>query len=350
MSATVASFAPPVGSRTGVADYAAKLASELRKFTSVTENDVRAGGTALYHLGNNTLHKEIYQQALDRPGAVVLHDAVLTHFLLGLLGDQQWVDEFVYNYGEWHRGFAQQLWRDRARSATDERYFNYGMLRRVAESAKTVIVHNPAAADAVLRCAPEARVMEIPHFFSAPSTSVRDEPRTRFRVGVFGYFRETKRLPSILRAVSKANKKGANVELILAGSFVSADLQRSVGMEATGLLSEEEFWRAARSVDVCVNLRYPSAHETSGIGVSLMGIGKPVIFTAGKELARLAENTHLSVEHGPCEEEALSELLIWLANNPEAAQRIGQNATNHIAKEHSLERVAARYWEVLRTC
>ena len=140
------------------------------------------------------------------------------------------------------------------------------------------------------------------------------------------------------------------MEVILAGSFVSADLQRSVGMEATGPLSKQEFWRAAHSVDVCVNLRYPSAHETSGIGVLLMGIGKPVIFTAGKELARLPENMHLSVEHGPCEEEELSELLIWLANNREAGRMIGQNAANHIAKEHSLERVAARYWEVLRRC
>ena len=38
------------------------------------------------------------------PGVVVLHDAVLHHFFLGQLSEPDYVDEFVYNYGEWNRG------------------------------------------------------------------------------------------------------------------------------------------------------------------------------------------------------------------------------------------------------
>ena len=43
---------------------------------------------ALYHVGNNALHREIYQRALTNPGVVVLHDAVLQHLLLGMLGER----------------------------------------------------------------------------------------------------------------------------------------------------------------------------------------------------------------------------------------------------------------------
>jgi hypothetical protein len=107
---------------------------------------------ALYHLGNNPLHREIYRRALAEPGVVVLHDAVLHHFFLGALDRAAYIDEFVYNYGEWHRGLAREdLWRARASSGFDRRYFDYPMLKRIAERSRAVVVHNPAAARMVRR-------------------------------------------------------------------------------------------------------------------------------------------------------------------------------------------------------
>ena len=65
------------------------------------------------------------------------------HFLLGTLSRDEYIAEFVYNYGEWRRDLGEELWRGRARSAFDPRYFEYPMLRRIAASARAVIVHNP---------------------------------------------------------------------------------------------------------------------------------------------------------------------------------------------------------------
>src|ERR1700676_3310835 len=118
---TVGYFAPLPPAPTGVADYAAALLAELRKHGRVEiESDA---GIALYQIGNNHLHREIYQRALERPGVAVLHDAVLHHFFLGTLDEAAYIEEFVYNYGEWMRGLAEELWRHRARSAADPRYF-----------------------------------------------------------------------------------------------------------------------------------------------------------------------------------------------------------------------------------
>jgi hypothetical protein len=58
----------------------------------------------LYHLGNNQLHRAIYRRALAKPGWFC--DAVLQHFSQ-LAHEQEYLDTFVYNYGEWHRGTAQ---------------------------------------------------------------------------------------------------------------------------------------------------------------------------------------------------------------------------------------------------
>ena len=108
-------FSPLPPERTGVADYAAALLAELRNHGPVEVAPTRCDA-ALYHLGNNPLHAGIYRRALAHPGVVVLHDAVLQHFLLGQLGETAYVEEFVYNYGEWNRGLGRELWRGRAGS------------------------------------------------------------------------------------------------------------------------------------------------------------------------------------------------------------------------------------------
>jgi glycosyltransferase involved in cell wall biosynthesis len=359
-------FAPMPPAPTGVADYASALFGALRKHGSVELNDAGAE-VALYHVGNNHLHREIYARAIEHPSVTVLHDAVLHHFFLGTLDERAYTGEFVLNYGEWSRGMGEELWRHRARSATDPRYFDYPMLKRIATQSRAMVVHNPAAAAAVRRHVPSARrtrIFEIPHLFVAPElpdatetlrfrTSLGLGPRTLL-VAVFGHMRESKRLPAIVRAMNNAWNAGADARLLVAGSFASADLERAAPslladarILRTAYLPEPDFWRYAAAADVCVNLRFPTAGETSGIATRLMGIGKPVVFTGGEEIARIPENACLRVDAGAAEEEMLEGIIVWLARDREAAAEIGKRAARHIAAEHDLEKVAAKYWEVL---
>jgi glycosyltransferase involved in cell wall biosynthesis len=364
-------FAPMPPAPTGVADYASALFNALREHgsaerapDSVELNDGRAE-VALYHIGNNHLHREIYAQAIEQPGVAVLHDAVLHHFFLGTLDESAYMEEFVLNYGEWSRGMAEELWRNRARSATDPRYFDYPMLKRIATRSRAIVVHNPAAAAAVRRHAPGASIVEIPHLFIARELPDAAEtlrlraslglgPRTLL-VGVFGHMRESKRLPAIVRAMHKAWNAGADASLLIAGAFASTDLDRAAAsllqdsrILRTGYLPEPDFWRYAAATDVCVNLRFPTAGETSGIATRMMGIGKPVVFTASEEIARIPENACLRVDAGAAEEEMLEGIIMWLARDCEAGTEIGKRAARHIAAEHAIEIVAAKYWEVLR--
>jgi glycosyltransferase involved in cell wall biosynthesis len=362
---TVGFFAPLPPAPTGVADYAAALLTEMRKRGRVDIGS-KTADVALYHIGNNHLHRDIYRRALEHPGVVVLHDAVLQHFLLGTLGEEGYREEFVYNYGEWMRELAGDLWRNRGRSAADPRYFEYPMLRRIVTASRAVIVHNAAAERAVKRHVPEARVIEIPHLFVAPEIPEAAEilrfraqrglvPRTCL-VSVFGHLRESKRLPVLLRAMQQAWARGADARLLIAGEFASSDLERAFTpllhderILRTGYLSERDFWRYASATDVCVNLRFPTAGESSGIAIRRMGIGKPVVFTAGEEIARFPENACLRVDHGPAEEETLANTIVWLSQDRQAAPEIGRRAATHIAAEHAIGTVAARYWEAVKT-
>ena len=367
---TVGFYSPMPPARTGVADYAAALAAQLRRHGRVKIAPGVPPGpcdVALYHLGNNALHAEIYRRALERPGVVTLHDAVLHHFLLGQLDEATYVEEFVYNYGEWNRGLARELWRGRAASAADGRYFAHPLLRRVAERARAVVVHNPAAARAVKQHAPEARVVEIPHLFQAPALAAEEEvARYRRRLGVepetflfgaFGYLRESKRLPAVLEAFADLHRENPRTALLVAGEFISTDLERAVeplirapGVVRLGYLEEREFWLAAAAVDACINLRYPGAGETSGIAIRLMGIGKPVMVTDAAEWARFPEDACLRIAPGVAERESLRQHMILLTSISEVARAIGQRGAGHVGAHHGVERIGNQYWDLLCEC
>jgi len=347
---------------TGVADYAAALYTELRKLGDIELNAATAD-MHLYHAGNNHLHRDIYARALRKPGVVVLHDAVLQHFFLGSLTEQQYIDEFIYNYGAWHADLARSLWNTRARSATDPRYFEYPMLKHIAERSRAVIVHNPAAAAMVKAHAPAATVHEIPHLFvrtALPPAYEIERVRaslglkgSTFLFGVFGHLRESKRLRPILRAFDVV-RRSADVALLVAGEFASGDLERSLrpllqgpGILRVGYLPDADFWLYASAVDACINLRYPPAGETSGIAIRLMGIGKPVFVSDGLEVSRFPASACVRVDTGPKEEAMLSAAMCWLANAPSDAREIGRRAREYVRERHAVDTVAAAYWRAL---
>ncbi len=347
---------PPAQS--GVADYSALLLPELQKRGSIdlSPADYNIG---LYQIGNNQLHRAAYAQALARPGVVVLHDAVLQHFFLGSLSEADYITEFVYNYGEWSRSEAKSLWKERAGSGQDVRYFGRPMLRRIAESSRAVIVHNPGAAALVREHAPKATVVEIPLFYTPtspldPGRVLQFKGSVRYLFGVFGFLRESKRLIAILKVFQRLRRMRNDVGLLIAGQFHSYDLRKAAapyldtpGVRTIGFMDAETFGLAAEAVDCCVNLRYPSAGETSAIAVRLMGLGKPVLATDGLENGSLPDHTYIAVNSGASEEAHLFEIMAFLAQWPEDGRAIGRRAADFIFRYHSISKATELYWVTL---
>jgi hypothetical protein len=367
---TVGFYSPLPPARTGVADYSAALLAELRRRGPVDLAPARCDA-ALYHLGNNALHAAIYRRALEQPGAVVLHDATLHHFLLGQLDEAAYTEEFVYNYGEWNRGLAGDLWRARAGAASDARYFEYSMLRRVLERARAVVVHNPAAARAAERALSHIEsparppIVEIPHLFAPPSPLPSEAGAARYRqrlgiepgaflLGIFGFLRESRRLIPALEVFAGLRCANPRLALLVAGEFVSTDLERaaapllaSPGVVRLPYLEEAEFWLAASAVDACINLRDPGAGETSGIAIRLMGLGKPVLVTESEEWARFPEGALLPVARGAAERDSLREHIRLLTSVAEARVAVGELAAAHIRARHGVEQTGDLYWKLL---
>ena len=357
-------YSPMPPARSGIADYSNWLVRELRRQAEVEVNPETPTGRAVYHIGNNHLHRDIYQLAIARPGIVVIHDAVLHHFHLGMLEERAYVEEFVYNYGEWSRGLAIELWKNRRRSGADARYFQYPMLRRIAESAECVVVHNRGAAELVLQHAPNARIVEVPHLYEPPGwidPVVVERLRASWGArpsscvfGVFGHLREAKRIAVTLRAFERVRIENPKVFLLLAGAAGSLDMVRALagyseipGVIRVGHTPEADFLAMCGAADVGINLRYPSAGETSGITIRLMGMGKPVIVSDGPETSSLPVGVCLKIPVTAAEEATLAEYMKFLAGNRSQRLNIGSLAARHIQQYQSIGRVVKKYLDIL---
>jgi glycosyltransferase involved in cell wall biosynthesis len=364
----IALVSPLPPARTGVAEFAARLGRELRAVADVDLLEAaQAAALAvyekrLYQIGNNHLHAGAYEAALAVPGVVELHDAVLHHFLLGRLAREEYLDEFVHNCGEWTRDLASELWQRRAQSAADEAYFRYPMLRRIVEASEAVIVHNPGAARRAREAAAHPPpIVEIPHYVETQPPAARDEiaatraslhvPADALLIGCFGFQRPTRRLRSVLRAVARLAPPW---RLLVAGEFVSSEYEASLAelLAQPGVMrlphaSEDELRRLTSAVDVCVNLRWPSAGETSGIAMRLMAAGKPVIVTGAEEWAAVPEGAVLRIDAGEPEGDELVEVLELLAREPEMRLAAGAAARRHVEEHHGIDAVLKAYCRAL---
>lgn len=344
---------PPAPS--GVADYAAAMLRGLRHFGEVRAN--ADGERNLYHIGNNRMHAEIYARAMEKPGLVILHDALLQHLFLGMYEEAEYIEEFVYNYGEWNRGLANTLWRRRAGAMADPRYFRFPMLRRLAERSLALVVHSEQARASVLAHHPAAKVAVIPHLalesteealFDSLDGSAR---RERFRreslglqpgeqlLGIYGYLRESKRLHAVLRVLRRLRGEGRPVRLLVAGSFASDDYARAMapllraeeGVLLRGPSAAAAFLMLLQAADICLNLRYPPAGESSGIAARAMPLGVPLVASEG--MGGFPPGTCAPVAGGPCEEASLADTLRWLLDNPASRQALARAAWQY-AKRH----------------
>jgi glycosyltransferase involved in cell wall biosynthesis len=375
----VALVSPLPPAPTGVAEYTLRLREGLEVYAAsqgggFTFEAVDAPALAstrpfdvrIYQIGNNRLHAAAYRAALETPGIVVLHDAVLHHLILGLLSEAEYVEEFVYNYGGWYRDMAADLWRERGHAMADDRYFRFSLLRRVAEASRAVIVHNAKAArlarEALHKSTRKIPVIEIPHYVDTPEFPPPDEivakraelgiPADTTVIACFGYMRPPKRLHSLFEAFSRID---APCRLLVVGEFVSPGYEASLSelfkdprVIRLPYVPEEEFRLLAALTDICVNLRYPSVGETSGMAMKLMALGKPVLVTGGEEYARVPELAVVRIDSGEAEVEMLAHYLYALARDGEMRALIGGNAAAYVREHHSLERVAAAYLEVIR--
>lgn len=374
--------------RSGIADYSADLlpflgehcdlrlvhlpeqpiSGEINRRYRVVAAELAGIGDRLpiYQMGNNPYHSAVAELARDRPGVLVLHDLVLHHLLVegtlkegdfnayheSLTAEHGWLGEAAARPRRWPGGWA------------DAAQFALPANRRLVASQRGVVVHNEWAAEQLREDVPglEVRVvsMGVP---LGPLANARagQELRQKYEIpadvpllGSFGFQTPIKRTETAIRALASPGLQ--DVHLLVAGQVAAAcdylGTARAAGVEGRvhllGFLPFNELEAAIAATDLCLNLRYPTAGETSASLLRILAIGKAAIVSDHAQATELPDSCVVKVPLGDGEVEALVRSLTELLQDPGTLAKMGEAARHHIATVHDPEASAQAMVEAWR--
>ncbi|HUO85893.1 MAG TPA: glycosyltransferase, partial [Thermoanaerobaculia bacterium] len=134
----------------------------------------------------------------------------------------------------------------------------------------------------------------------------------------------------------------------LAGALADLPAETAAAVTVVGHVAElDRFLDWMRAVDLAVNLRHPTAGETSGTVIRLLGLGKPLVVSDAGAFAEIPDGCAAKVPTDEREEEVLAAYLVALAGDPALAGALGEAARRHMAEHHTLAGSARGYADFL---
>jgi glycosyltransferase involved in cell wall biosynthesis len=101
------------------------------------------------------------------------------------------------------------------------------------------------------------------------------------------------------------------------------------------------------AIDVCVNLRYPTAGETSGSLIRALAFGKPTLVSDVGQFVEIPDSCCWKVDLDRTEEALLSAYMQELAQNETVRQGMAENVLRYARANLSWEKVASQYAEFI---
>ena len=384
----LAYFSPLPPQRTGIADYSGELLPFLAQHAKVAlfTDEPAAADSALrehfavhstadygshrweydvplYQMGNSSAyHKSLYHSLLRYPGIVVLHDWVLHHFVVGSTvarGDMLgYMREMGYALGA--AGFRRA--RQSVQGSQPFPWYEVPLNDRLLDVSQGVIVHSKYVKRLIA-----ARNPGLPLAVVAQPVQTVSEPTTlRHRLpwpedglvfASLGQVTEAKRVDQILRAFARLRQSLPNIYFLIVGEWQKENYDLSGVIRQLGLGDEvrctgfvdnlSEFLNWTATADIVINLRYPTAGETSATALRALAAGRPLIVSDHGWYSELPDAICRKVPVN--DERALLSAMRRLATDTEQRRRMGLAAARHIREHHSLAQVAKGYVSFIKS-
>jgi glycosyltransferase involved in cell wall biosynthesis len=316
----------------------------------------------VYQMGNSPAHAYMWRLATRHPGLLVLHDYVLHHLHVWLAVNRRQVNyyrsEMAARYGDPGSEAALKTLRGQMPASV----FNYPLCERLVEASRAVAVHNAYAAALARERTGRTDIEQIP--MGVPLYQLPERADARLRLGLpadtpvvasLGEMSPHKRMDVALRALVRARKRHPNLVYVVAGREspgLNLDRQvRMLGLEGAvrrlGYIAEATVPDLLAAVDLVVNLRYPTAGETSASLLRIMAAGQAVVVTRAGSMAETPADACAMVAPDAVEEELLAEIICRLIEDRPLRDRMASNARSYVEREHTLPISAASYLRVL---
>lgn len=378
-------FTPWPPQRSGIADYAYRLAEGLRDwnvqvevFTDAasptpldgcpihplnSESAARFPHDALpiFQLGNNVAFHSLQPAALARIGGLVhLHDPVLHHFHVDrtlAAGEGGYWNDLEFWYGSAIADACRRLLELGAPVWSNAGVTAIPMFEPYLQFADAVLVHSHSALRAINKRMPALRGYCVAQSYplNPPRPRARHSFNDALRLGVFGWVEPHKRVDQILAAMAELRDRGVGIRLEVCGPPGEASNKLVAQIDALGLssavrlrghLDHEAFIAEIAAVDVCINLRDPTMGETSAVVTQAMQLGTPVIVSDTGWYSELPDFV-LKVPIGPDAVDALATHLGRLHSDRELLHSLAESTRRYAATELDFAAMIARYAEII---
>lgn len=281
-----------------------------------TRHDQAPYDLIVYQLGNAACHAYMWPYLLRWPGLVVLHDGALHHAraqaLLSDGRDDDYRAEFRYD----HPGVDPRVADYVVAGLEGSPYYLWPMLRVVMERARAVAVHNERLREVLQEEFPATPTAHIAmgvsggtshascfmlhdsdymaHAMARPEAVEVSKCRLDMKheassitFSAFGLVTPEKRIPQILEALAAVRQQVPTVRLRLVGENAEhyalwQDVARAGVadiVEVTGYVDDSHLDAEIAAADVCLCLRWPTAHETSAMWLRCLAAGRPTVLT-----------------------------------------------------------------------
>jgi glycosyltransferase involved in cell wall biosynthesis len=315
------------------------------------------GRLPLYQMGNNPYHDEVLDLALAVPGVVTLHDLFLHHLLMErtlarrrfppykkqLEHDHGWMGAAVAMPPRWG-GYG------------DAGVFTLPCNRTLAQSQRGMLVHSRWGSDLLRDCAGDIAVRVIPMpmpLSDKPDGAAVGSLKERLGIpfeapvlGSFGFQTPIKRTDVVVRALALPGLEKAHL-LVVGEAAPQLDIDteaRKAGVRdrvhILGFVDRKELAAAMAAADLCVNLRYPTAGETSASLLRLLAQGRPAIVSDYAQFADFSSEIVIKVPIGEGEAEALAARAGEALGDRQHLTAMGERARDMIRRDHDPAKAA----------
>jgi glycosyltransferase involved in cell wall biosynthesis len=313
----------------------------------------------VYHMGNNPFHEYMYAMALKYPGLVIFHDPFLHHLQVHMTvakKDEQGYREIM----QYCLGNKGKTTAENALISYIWPHFEYPLVKKLVDSSKGTIVHSKFAREIILKEAKTSLIKQIKMPISISNSIKNSKLREQLKIskdtlviGSFGHVGFYKRLDVALKAFSEFQKIFPNTVFLIAGAFQTKEFEKEIHSLIKKLKIEkkviktgyvDDLFSYVEITDIVVQLRYPTAGETSIITLQIMGLGKPLLVSNVGSFKELPDDSVIKVNIDSLEEKTILSGLQTLSKNNTRSQ-LGNNAKKYVEFEHDPKKIAYEFYD-----
>lgn len=323
----------------------------------------------IHHLANNPYHRFVYELAMEVPSIAVFHDLVLHHLLAHMLVEGKTQPSRYRDLAARELGsLGVKLANLRLRGvATDYEKFLFPLNADMAGRALAIVVHSGDTRNEIREIAPDVPITVIPHHAERPPPSVfgvtREKARRRlglpsdsFVVGHFGFITRPKQPAAVVGGFARLVATNPDAVLVMAGAdLTGGGLERLIRrhgldgrVKVVGYVDLEHFYLYLLAADAVINLRFPSAGESSGTFARALAVGRVVVVNNYASFAEVPDGVALKVEIDGVQAEEIGAHLIRLAEDRDLQLQVEDNARRYASTWLDPRGCRDRYLDVAR--